>query len=92
MCPIPKGFRDIAVLLYSSLDLAPNIVLPYRMWIGVKHQFAVVTVDSGIVGVLWKMSHIFTNVEYADMLYAVLIELQSALMLTVEFSKMCHTK
>jgi hypothetical protein len=38
------------------------------------------------------MLHIFTNAEYTDMIYAVLIELQSALMLTVEFSKMCHTK
>jgi hypothetical protein len=28
MCPIPNGFRDKAILLYSSLDLAPNIVLP----------------------------------------------------------------
>jgi hypothetical protein len=28
MCPILNGFRDRAILLYSSLDLAPNIVLP----------------------------------------------------------------
>jgi hypothetical protein len=39
------------------------------MWLGVKHQFAIVTVDSDIVGVLWKMPHIFTNAEYADTLY-----------------------
>jgi hypothetical protein len=31
---------------------------------------AVVTVDSDIVGVLCKIPHIFTNDEYADMLYA----------------------
>jgi hypothetical protein len=42
------------------------------MWIGVKRQLAVVTVDSNILGVLWKMLHIFTNTEYVDMLYAVL--------------------
>jgi hypothetical protein len=30
MCPIPKGFRDGAISLYSSLDLAPKIVLPSR--------------------------------------------------------------
>jgi len=35
----------------------------------VKRQLAVVTVDSDIVGVLCKMPLIFTNVEYADMMY-----------------------
>jgi hypothetical protein len=30
MCPIPNGFRGRAILLYSNLDLAPNIVLPSR--------------------------------------------------------------
>jgi hypothetical protein len=55
MCRILNGFRDRAISLYSSLDLASNIVLPSRMWIGVKRQSAVVTVDSDIVGVLWKM-------------------------------------
>jgi hypothetical protein len=84
MCPIPNGFRDRTISLYSSLDLAPNIVLPSRMWIGVKRQLAVVTVNSDIVGVLWKMPHIFTNAEYA--------ELQSALMLTMKFSKMYYTR
>jgi hypothetical protein len=68
MCPVPNGFRDRAISLYSSLDLAPNIALPSRNWIGVKRQFAVVTVDSDIVGVLWKMPRIFRNAEYADML------------------------
>ena len=34
-----------------------------------KRQLAVVTVDGDIVGVLWKMPHIFTNAEYIDMLY-----------------------
>jgi hypothetical protein len=52
MCPIPNGFRDRAISLYSSLDLAPNIVLPSRMGIRVKRQLAVVTVDSDTVGVL----------------------------------------
>jgi hypothetical protein len=69
MCPIPNGFRDTAISLYSSLDLAPIILLPSRMWIGVKRQLAVVTVDIDIIRVLWKMPHILTN---ADMPYAVL--------------------
>jgi len=30
MCPIPKGFRDRAISLTRSLDLAPNIVLHSR--------------------------------------------------------------
>jgi hypothetical protein len=46
------------------------------MWISVKRQLAVVTADSDILEVLWKMPHIFTNAEYADMF-------QSALMLTL---------
>jgi hypothetical protein len=67
MYPIPNGFRNRGISLYSSLNLAPNIVLPSRMWISVKRQLAVVTVDSDVVGALWKMPHIFTNAEYADM-------------------------
>jgi hypothetical protein len=39
------------------------------MWISVKCQLAIVTVDADIVGVFWKMPHIFTNAEYADTLY-----------------------
>jgi hypothetical protein len=35
----------------------------------VKHQLATVIVDSDIVGALCKMLHIYTNAEYADMLY-----------------------
>jgi hypothetical protein len=73
MCPIPNGFQDIAISLYSSLNLVPNIVLPSRMWFDVKRHLAVVTVDSDVIAVLWKMSHIFTNAEYADMLYALRI-------------------
>jgi hypothetical protein len=73
VCPIPNAFLDGAILSYSSLDLAPNIVLPSSMWISVKRQLAVVTVDSDTVGVLWKMLHVFINAEYADMLYALLI-------------------
>ena len=34
-----------------------------------KHQLAVVNVDSDILGVLCKMPHIFTNAEYAKKLY-----------------------
>jgi hypothetical protein len=83
MCPIPNSFRDRAISQYSSSDLAPNTVLPSSMWIGVKRQLAVVTVDSDTIGMLWKMPHIFTNAEYADMPSS--YELQSALMLTVEF-------
>jgi hypothetical protein len=71
MCPIMNGFWDRAISLYSSLDLAPNIVLPFRTWIDVKRQLAVVTVDNEIVGVLWKMPRIITNAKYADMLYDV---------------------
>jgi hypothetical protein len=89
MCPIRKGFRDRAISLYSSLDLTPNIVLPSSMWICVKRQFAVVTADSDIVAVLWKMPHIFTNAGYADKPSS--HEFRSALRLTVEFSKMYYT-
>jgi hypothetical protein len=70
MCPILNGFRDRTILLYNRLDLVPNTVLPSHMWICVKRQLAVVTVDSDIVGVLWKIPHILTNAEYADMLSA----------------------
>jgi len=51
---ILNGFRDRGIWI---------------MWICVKRQLAVVTVYSDIVGVLWKMPHIFTNAEYADMMY-----------------------
>jgi hypothetical protein len=30
MCPIPSGFRNRAISLHRSLDLAPNIVLHSR--------------------------------------------------------------
>jgi hypothetical protein len=70
MCPIPKGFRDRNTWLYSSLNLASNIVLPSRMWIGVKRQLAVVTVDSDTVGVLLKTLHNLTNTEYVDTPFA----------------------
>jgi hypothetical protein len=70
MCPIPNDFRDRAISVYSSSDLAPNIVLPSCVWIGVKYQLTIMTSDSDIIGVLWKTSHIFTNAEYAVMLYA----------------------
>jgi hypothetical protein len=36
---------------------------------GVKRLLVVVTVDSDNVEVLLKIPHMFTNVEYADMLY-----------------------
>jgi hypothetical protein len=55
---------------YHSLPLYCATV--WSMWIGVKRQLAVATADSDIVGVLWKLPHIFTNAEYDDMLYAVL--------------------
>jgi hypothetical protein len=35
------------------------------VWIGVKSQLTVVTVDNDIVGVLWTILHVFTNAEYA---------------------------
>jgi hypothetical protein len=54
MCPIWNGFPDRATSLYSSLDLAPNIILPSLMWISVKCQLAIVTANSDIGGVLWK--------------------------------------
>jgi hypothetical protein len=80
MCPIPNCCRDRAVSLCSSLDLAPNTVLPSGIWIGLKRQLAVVTVDSDTVRLLWKMPHTFTNAEYADTLSS--HELQSTLKLT----------
>jgi hypothetical protein len=52
ICPIPNGFQHTAISLYSSLDLAPNIVLPSSIGVGVKRQLVVVTVDSDTVGVL----------------------------------------
>jgi hypothetical protein len=73
MHPILNGFWDRAISLHSSSDLAPKIILPSRVWIGVRRQLAVVTIDSDIVGVLWKMwQHIFTNAKYSDTLYAIL--------------------
>jgi hypothetical protein len=63
MCPIPKGFQDRDIWLNSSLDWASNTV--WSMWIDVKRQLAIVTVDGDIVRVLWKMPHIFTNAKYA---------------------------
>jgi hypothetical protein len=65
MCPVWNGFPDTDTSLYSSLDLAPNIILPSFKWISVNRQSAIVTVDNDIVEVLWKMTHIFTHVEYA---------------------------
>jgi hypothetical protein len=87
MCPIVNGFRARAISPYGGLDLASSIFLPSRMWIDAKRQFAVVTVDSDSVGVLWKMPHVFINSEYAECCMLSSHELQSALMLTVEFSK-----
>jgi hypothetical protein len=89
MCPIPNGFWDRAISLYSSLDLAPYSAFPSCKWTAVKRQCAVVTIDSVTVEVLWKVKRIFTNAEYADMLSS--HELQDALKLTVEFSKMYYT-
>jgi hypothetical protein len=65
MCPIPNGFRDRALSMYSSLDLASNIVIPFRVRIYAKRQLAAVTFGSDIIEMLWKMPHIFP-------LYAVL--------------------
>jgi hypothetical protein len=90
MCPISNVFRHRAISLYSSSDLAPNIVLPSHLWIGVKRHLAIVPVDSDIVGVLWKMAHISTNAELSDMLSS--HWLQSALMLTAVFSKIYYTR
>jgi hypothetical protein len=72
MCHIANGFRDRAVSLCSSSDLAPNIIIPSGMSIDMKRQLAVVTADNDNVGVLWKMPHFIRNAEYADMLYAAL--------------------
>jgi hypothetical protein len=80
MFPIPKSFQETAISLYSSLDLAPNIVLSSRRTAplsqacelceatlihGVKRQLAVVTGERDVVVVLCKMPLIFTNAEYA---------------------------
>ena len=72
MCFISKVFHYWAIWLHSSLALAPDIVLPsvlWSIWIGVKRQLAVVKADSDTARVLWKMTHIFTNAEYSDMMY-----------------------
>jgi hypothetical protein len=50
--------------------LPPYCAALWSRWIGVKRNLAVVTVDSDIVRVLWKMPPIFTNAEYADMVNA----------------------
>jgi hypothetical protein len=52
MRPILNGFRDRTFVLYSTLDLAPNIVLPSCMRISVKRQLAIVNVDGDSVEVL----------------------------------------
>jgi hypothetical protein len=55
MCLIPNGLRDRAISLYSTSDLTINIFRSSHIWIGLKRQLAVVTVDSDIVGVLSKI-------------------------------------
>ena len=50
-------------------SLLPYCATTWSMWIGMKCQLAVVNVDRDIIGVLCKMPHIFTNAEYADILY-----------------------
>jgi hypothetical protein len=67
LCNPPINFwipEPIFVKKFSSLDLVPNIVLPSRMWIGVKRQLTVVTVDIDFLGVLWRMLHIFATCWY----------------------------
>ena len=66
MCHIPNGFLDRAIWMYNRKIVDEKEILGVRtvsnvMWICVKRQLAVVTVDSYTVGVLWKMPHIFTN-------------------------------
>jgi hypothetical protein len=79
MCPIPNGFRDRAISLYSSLDLAQNIVLPSRRTAPLSNACESVCSVSWSLWFLTvtleyckKMPHIFTNAEYANMLYAVI--------------------
>ena len=56
------------------LSLPPYCATVRSMWMGMKLQVAVVAVESDnrssgdIVGVLFKLLHIFTNAEYVDML------------------------
>jgi hypothetical protein len=76
MCPIPNGFQDRDISLYSSLDLASNIVLPSHHTVPLSEACESVWSVSwplwlliDILRVLWKMPHIFTNAEYADVLY-----------------------
>jgi hypothetical protein len=87
MCSIPNGFPDRPISLYSNFNLAPNIGLPSHMWNSVKRQLAVVTVDSDIVGVLWKMPHIFINTEYAG-----LTRVAKCIVIDGKFSKVYYTR
>jgi hypothetical protein len=81
-----------AVSLHSSL--APNTVLSSRMWIGGERQLAVVTVDVDVAcGCVVDKCR--TSSQMPNMLICCILsshELQSALMLTVEFSKMYFTR
>ena len=77
VCPIPNGFQDRDISLNSSLNLAPNNVLSSRRTAPLygacdsvlKRQLTVVIGECDVVVVLCKMPHIFTNDEYANMLY-----------------------
>jgi hypothetical protein len=49
MCPIPNGFRDRAIWLYSGLAWVPSIVLPSRPAAGGRSMF-------------WETRHVLTRV------------------------------
>jgi hypothetical protein len=38
VCPIPNGFRDRAIWLYSSLAWAPSIVFPLALLVNILHK------------------------------------------------------
>ena len=73
LCSILNGFQDRAISLHRSLDLAPNIVLPSCCTAPLYEACESVWSVSWLLWLqivtLCKMPHIFTNAEYADMLY-----------------------
>jgi hypothetical protein len=63
LVPLPNVKAVTAKFRFGAQDcpsLPPYCATVWIVWIGVKRQLAVVTLDSDLAGVLWKMSHIFT--------------------------------
>ena len=60
-----EPFRCTGVWIWRPILSSTPAVLRHCM----KRQLALVTADSDTVGVLCKMPHLFTNAEYAGVLY-----------------------